>query len=401
MKTQYVFSAGSAPVTAAPRAWNIAIVHPTFWPYVRRGTERFMAEWSERLAQAGHKVTILTSKPGQREVVCRNGVRIDYRRSLWTAAMTRAGVLDFHVFPLTTFVPVLAGRFDLIHTFNFTDTLAAAALRPFTRVPVLLHLNTIPPPVQYRRSLSTGGRLLRAAIDTADELLVISRQQQEYFESRFGRTCLRLAAPVDTDQFAPARHIARRSSPLLLCASALDDRRKGGRILMRAFGEIKRHRPDVRLEICYALPRPVVEELLALVEPRWRADIEFTHATSSEDLAAAYARATALVLPSLWEAFPLVVLEALAAGTPVAGTADGGIPEILESGGAGITFDPGPPLDGGPSNLDGLVAALLEVLGLSQQSETASRCRAAAERFSWNRMMPAYTELYAKLIGCR
>jgi glycosyltransferase involved in cell wall biosynthesis len=356
-----------------------------------------MAEWSGRLAAAGHQVTILTSKPGRPERTSRDGVDIRYQRSLWHPTMAKLGLLDFHIFPLTIAQRLLRGRFDLVHTFNFTDTLIAAALRPLTRTPVLLHLNTIPPSVSYRRSLSTGGRLLGKAIRAADQILVISQQQKAYFEARFGRTGVRIAAPVDTACF-PLRPVRDRARPVLLCASALDDRRKGGRVLMRAFNEIKHRHPDLRLELSARLSPSLRNELMTLVEPAWRRDVAFIPADNSQELAVAYRRASALILPSLWEAFPLVVLESLASGTPVVGTADGGIPEILEPGGAGAAFDPGPPRDGEPSNVEGLVQAALEVLELATRSGTPDRCRVVADRFSWDSLAPEYFDLYAKLI---
>ncbi|MHB1887230.1 MAG: glycosyltransferase family 4 protein, partial [Acidimicrobiales bacterium] len=58
-------------------------------------------------------------------------------------------------------------------------------------------------------------------------------------------------------------------------------------------------------------------------------------------LAAAMGEAEALVLPSEYEAFGLVLLEALAQGTPVIASRVGGIPEFIESERSGLLVPPG------------------------------------------------------------
>ncbi|MES2901038.1 MAG: glycosyltransferase [Pseudomonadota bacterium] len=63
-----------------------------------------------------------------------------------------------------------------------------------------------------------------------------------------------------------------------------------------------------------------------IVLPGWVGDIE---------RAALLARAAVFVLPSWHEQMPIVVLEAMAAGTPVVATAVGAIPEMLLYGGVG------------------------------------------------------------------
>ncbi len=357
-----------------------------------------MNEMAAYLTGRGHEATIITSHHAPKFIDRTNGYVTEYHRSIWKPWMAHWGLLDFHVFPLTVFRRLLSDNFDVIHTFNFTDALAACLCRRLTHTPVLLHLNTIPVPVAYRRSITTGGALLRRAIELADETVTISRRQQAYFQERFGRVSLRIEAPVDLNKFrlSMERDSAR---PILLCASALEDRRKGGRLLMRAFNKVKQAKPQVRLNLCHPVSEQLRGELLELVEERWRADVKFLAPGEDTDLAGIYGSAAALVLPSLWEAFPMVVIEALATGTPVAGTRDSGIAEILSDPRLGRTFEPGPPKTAEPSNVDGLVQAILEVLDLSRQPETAQHCRESSRQYSWDVLGPRYEELYKSMIA--
>ena len=46
---------------------RIAITHPTTWPEIRRGTERFVNELADWLGRRGHEVTVLSSHSGPGE----------------------------------------------------------------------------------------------------------------------------------------------------------------------------------------------------------------------------------------------------------------------------------------------------------------------------------------------
>jgi glycosyltransferase involved in cell wall biosynthesis len=103
-------------------------------------------------------------------------------------------------------------------------------------------------------------------------------------------------------------------------------------------------------------------------------------------------RANALVLPSEWEAFGLVLLEAMAAGTPVIATAVGGVPEVLDAGRAGRLVAYGDP------------AALAKALRATLDDREATRrlVASASERvrsFDWSETVARHRALYREVVA--
>jgi glycosyltransferase involved in cell wall biosynthesis len=96
--------------------------------------------------------------------------------------------------------------------------------------------------------------------------------------------------------------------------------------------------------------------------------------------------AAALVFPINWpEPFGLVMIEAMACGTPVIAYSSGSVPEVLEEGVTGFLVDN--------------VNAAAEAVGRLSEIDR-SRCRHTfEERFSAQRMAHDYLAIYEKLIG--
>ncbi|MEZ5972124.1 MAG: glycosyltransferase family 1 protein [Hyphomonadaceae bacterium] len=94
-------------------------------------------------------------------------------------------------------------------------------------------------------------------------------------------------------------------------------------------------------------------------------DATFTGPKFGEELARHYADADVFVFPSFTDTFGLVILEAAACGTPVAGFVAPGPQDILPNTGAGIVDND-------------LQKACLEALNLKRED-----ARALAERYSW------------------
>lgn len=92
------------------------------------------------------------------------------------------------------------------------------------------------------------------------------------------------------------------------------------------------------------------------------------------------------VMPSTRETFPIVMLEALASGTPFVGSAIGAVPEIIISEEFGLLVEPGNPQD------------LAEKILIALEKEwNQKKIKKYAEQFTWKNIKKQVLDLYYKL----
>jgi glycosyltransferase involved in cell wall biosynthesis len=165
------------------------------------------------------------------------------------------------------------------------------------------------------------------------------------------------------------------------------DARKGLPYLIEAVGQLRRDLPGIRLLIGGdGEERPALERHVGRLDLAGR--VAFTGAVPEP--ARFYRDLDLFVLPSLDEAFGLVLLEAMAAGLPVVGTRVGGVPEILEDGSQGLLVS--------PADSRALAEAILALWrDPERRREMADRARAQARRFDIRRsareLQAAYEEM--------
>ncbi len=110
-----------------------------------------------------------------------------------------------------------------------------------------------------------------------------------------------------------------------------------------------------------------------------------------EPLSQAYASADIFVFASALESFGLVVVEAMAAGLPVVASRVGGVPDVVEVGRTGYTFDVG--------DVDAMVEGVRKIaVSRAHIREMGEAARAFAETQSWPAMMDEVIAHYARLI---
>lgn len=111
---------------------------------------------------------------------------------------------------------------------------------------------------------------------------------------------------------------------------------------------------------------------------------------SRQRLAELYARAVALVHPSLYEGFGLTALEAMSTGTPVIAASTPGLHEVC--GDAAMYVDPADP--------QGLALTMARLAGDPElRRDLAQRGRRRATHFSWERSAQAHMSAYSMVLG--
>ena len=113
-----------------------------------------------------------------------------------------------------------------------------------------------------------------------------------------------------------------------------------------------------------------------------------------ESVAEILSCADLFLLPSATESFGLVALEAMSCGVPVVATCVGGIPEVVPHGEAGYLA----PVGDVDTMAEQSVHILKDTEGWRRMSANA---RAAAERYSTQRVIPMYEDYYQQIAGTK
>jgi starch synthase (maltosyl-transferring) len=166
---------------------------------------------------------------------------------------------------------------------------------------------------------------------------------------------------------------------------------KGLPVLIEAAGQVARTRPDWQLALAGDGPdRDRLQQAAGRI-PALSGRVHWLG--PRDDIPALLKAADLLVLPSLWEGMPNVVLEAMAARLAVVATAVEGSEELVEPGRTGWLVPPADP--------EALASALLDAAAdparLVRLGE-AGRLRVES-RFTIARTVEAYETLWAGLLG--
>ena len=350
-----VFSPSGRPLRIA----QIAPLYESVPPKLYGGTERIVAYLVEELARRGHQVTLFAAGDSTVNVPLCAGVP----KSLRLSGLDHLGAL-FHL-PMLSDVYDQAARFDIIH--SHVDCLSFPLAR-FASVPTVSTMH---------------GRL------DVKELLPVYRHYKDQpviSISHDQRRPLPEMNWVGTVYHGLPRNLLKfRSEPgdYLAFLGRLSPEKRPDLAI-----EIAR-RSGIPLKIAAKIDRADREYFDTVIRPLVSTPgVEFIGEINEAQKQDFLGEALALLFPVDWpEPFGLVMIEALACGTPVIARPCGSVPEVLRNGISGFI----------ESSIDDLVDAVHKVRDIPRRT-----CRDEFERrFTAEVMADNYEQVYYQLADMR
>ena len=382
---------------------SILLVSNGLFPEQVGGAERYATDLAARLAQRGHRVTVLAPAfsrglPGREARSGLDVCRYPYRGPLRHLAALAVPALLLRA----------AGgprAFEVINV-HFAWQ-AFGLLHLFRRLPpILLHfhgpwgaeMRSAGHPVAARACRAIEGRVVARAGRLVTLSQAMAQVLADTHEVLAGRVSV-VPGGVDCERFSPGdgRRAARRrlglpEDAVVLVAARRLVPRNGLDLLLRALPAATEAVPAVRLLLAGQGPEEArLRSLAAGLGIGERA--RFAGCMPDAELPELYRAADLVVLPSrALEGFGLAAAEALACGTPVACTPVGGLREVV----GGLC----PDLVAADATPDALAGVLIGALMGEVPLPSGEACRAyAVGRYAWEQVAPRVEGEMMRLVG--
>ncbi|MFC9837155.1 glycosyltransferase family 4 protein [Rhodococcus sp. NPDC127530] len=390
---------------------KILIVSWEYPPVVVGGLGRHVHHLATELAAAGHEVVVLSRRPSGTDAsthptvthiedgvlvvaVAEDPAHFVFGEDMlaWTLAMghamVRAGVALHKPGVGEGWQP------DVVHAHDWLVAHPAIALAEFYDVPLV---STLHATEAGRHSGWVSGRINRQVhsvewwlANESDALITCSASMQDEVTTLYGPqlppiTVIRNGIDLTTWSF---RERAPRSGPPKLLFVGRLEYEKGVQDAIAALPRIRRSHPGTTLSIAGEGTQFTWLYQQARTHRVARA-VNFLGNLDHIELHGWLHGADAIVLPSRYEPFGIIALEAAASGTPLVASTAGGLGEAVVDGETGMSFQPG--------DVTGLTSAVREVLddpAGAQQRAVAARDRLTAD-FDWHTVAEDTVHVYA------
>jgi glycosyltransferase involved in cell wall biosynthesis len=356
------------------------------------GTEAVVSDITEGLVKKGHDVTLFATG--------------DSKTSARLVSFQDQGVLERglsfndYLYPLYHLLNSLEskGNFDILH-FHFTspfDYVTLALVKDYKNAVFTVH-NPIPP-LPFSDGLNFRKKFLEEKFARIP-IVSISNNQRDSMKLNFAETVYH---GIDVRKFpfngkadSGSMLYIGRISPIKGAAEAIEVAEKTGKKLVLA-GKVEAKNP-MNLEYFEKRVKPKLDcSFLEKIE-----DLNF------EEKVKYYSNSRLFLFPIQWEEpFGLVMIEAMACGTPVVAFARGSVPEVIKDGVTGFIVNSSEKDKRGDfiikkTGIEGLCEAVGRIYAMTPEEYVKMRFssrKLVEENFTVEKMVEGYEKVYQKIL---
>ena len=363
---------------------RIGIVCPYSWD-IPGGVSAHVSDLAEALIRMGHVVSVLA--PAEFDELLP-----DY---VVSTGKPRAVKYNGSVARLS-FGPIAArkvskwiedGEFDVLHVHEpLAPSLSVLACWA-AKGPIVATWHSS---MDKSRMMLTLSKLAQTAMEKVSARIAVSEAARTTLIKHVGGDAVVIPNGVDVTTFANAKPMFGwpGASQSIVFLGRGDEPRKGLGVLVAAYPEIRSRHPQVRLLI--AGPGEPADTLKKLSRED-RASVTVLGMVAPQDKASVLASGTVYVAPNTGgESFGIVLLEAMASGTPVVASNLEAFMRVLDNGKAGITFE--------NENSDDLAKVVSDLLSDPVKCEELSaQGKLRAAEFDWTVVAQRIVDVYESI----
>ena len=361
---------------------RVGIACPYTWD-VPGGVQAHVRDLADHLLALGHEVSVLTpvDDPEGADlpayvVPAGRAVPVPYNGSVarlvfgpLSLARTRRWLRE--------------GDFDVLHVHEPTVPSVSMLACVAASGPMVATFHTA---TARSRALQVFGTALQPVLEKVTGRIAVSPAARRVVVEHLGGDAVLVPNGVDVARFEAAVPLpGHPAGPTVVFLGRIDEGRKGLAVLLEALPELVRLVPDVRLLV--AGPGDA-DDVRAAVPRSLRDRVELLGLVSDEDKPRVFASGHVYCAPNTHgESFGIVLVEAMAAGTPVVASDLEAFRRVLLDGRAGVLVpvrDPG-----------ALAAALGDLLhDPARRAALAREARAAVDTYDWQTVTAQVLAVY-------
>ena len=365
---------------------RVGLVCPYSWD-IPGGVQAHVRDLAEALLDLGHSVSVLA--PADEDLVlppyvvsAGRAVPIRYNGSVARVQMGPVAATRVRRW-------LRDGHFDVLHIHEPVAPSVSFLALVQARGPIVVTFHTS---TQRSRWLSAAGGLVQPFLEKIRGRIAVSSAARQVQVEHLGGDAVEIPNGVAVAQYARATPLPGypREGGTVGFVGRYDEPRKGMAVLLDALARIAPDRPGLRLLVA---GRGDAEDLLGDLPPALAGRVDLLGQVSEADKARMLRSVDVYCAPNLGgESFGIILLEAMAAGTPILASDLDAFRRVLDDGRAGTLFP-----TGDPAALAGGLTALLD--DPARRAELARIGREVVAPYDWRVVTRQVLAVYETVIA--